>query len=131
MQDPTLELFELTLEDKTYKLCFDLEALADAEAAMIAAGIPGVNLLHALNLSTANLQGMRSLFAAALRKYQPKMTVKEAMALVTTRNFYDVWNAVIAAWEKAVGMDAEAKGEGQTDAPLEVAEEPSPAPSAG
>lgn len=132
MEDPTLETTQITLGGKTYTLCFDLEALAEAETALIQAGVPGVNLLQSLSLGSVNLQGMRSLFAASLRKFQPTLKPKEAMALVTTRNLYKVWNAVIEGWTKAVGGDAQSadagEGAGEDEAPLD---QPTAEPDAG
>lgn len=134
MEDPTLEVHELTLGTTTYKMCFDMEALADAEAALAASGVPDVNLLQALNLGTLNLRGLRALFAASLRKYQPTLSPKVAVALVTTKNVYTIWDALITTWRLSVGEPAVATTEGaeseaaKSNSPLEPE---SPAASAG
>jgi hypothetical protein len=128
MQDPTLETTQIVLGGKTYTMCFDLEALAEAETELIRAGIPDVNLLHSLNLGSCNLQGMRALFAASLRKFQPELKMKDALALVTTRDLFAVGEAVADAWQKAVGLE---KGDAPKEDAAEVPLAASPEPSAG
>lgn len=102
--DPTLPKTPVEIGGKTYNLCFDLGALAEAETAINAelarAGRTDfVNLLFAL--PRLNLANVRTIFAAAVRKFHPKLSFDEACAMVDLNSAWDIATAVKGAWEAA------------------------------
>jgi hypothetical protein len=97
--DPTVPFTEIGIGGKTYKMCFDIESLADAEDALVRAGYE-VNILR--TLPTMNLSGTRTMFAASLRRFHPEIGFDGAKALLTWRNIYLVLETVVAAWKQAM-----------------------------
>jgi hypothetical protein len=97
--DPTLAKTGIEIEGKTYNLCFDLGALAEAEAQFIREG-HDVNLLRAL--PELNLSNVRIVFPCAIHKFHPDLSFKKAQALITLQNVYTVAAAVAGAWQSAV-----------------------------
>jgi hypothetical protein len=96
--DPTLPKTPVTIAGKTYNLCLDLGALAEAEAALIAQ-VHNVNLLYAL--PNQNLSNTQVVFAAALRKFHPEITFEEAKRLLTIDALYTVALKLQEAWKAA------------------------------
>lgn len=108
--DPTLPKTPVTIGGKTYNLCFDLGALAEAEAAMNehvkkAGGSEFANLLS--NLYPLNLANTRILFAAGVRKFHPEIGFDEAMALLNPANILVAATAVAMAYAAASKLDVE------------------------
>jgi len=97
--DPTLPKTSITIDGTDYDLCFDLGALAEAEAALNAEG-RDVNLLAAL--PTLNLSNTRLIFAAALRTFHPRISYDEAVSMVTLANVYLIAQAIQDAWKAAL-----------------------------
>jgi hypothetical protein len=98
--DPTLPKTPVTVGGKTYNLCLDLGALAEAEAALIAEGHHEVNLLYAL--PNQNLSNTRIIFAAALRKFHPEISFDDAKKLLTFDGLYTVAVKIQEAWQAAI-----------------------------
>ena len=97
--DPTLPKTPITIDGVEYNLCFDLGALAEAEAALNREG-HSVNLLAAL--PNINLSNTRLIFACAIRKFHPLLAFDEAVALVTLGNVYAVATTIVEAWQAAM-----------------------------
>ena len=97
--DPTLPKTPVTIDGKEYNLCFDLGALAVAEAALNAEG-HNVNLLAAL--PQLNLANTRVIFAAALRTFHPNISFDDAVKMVSFANVYTIANAIAEAWQSAL-----------------------------
>lgn len=97
--DPTLPKVPVKIKGKEYFLCFDLAALADAEAHFLRQGVE-VNLLAALPAMT--LMQVRTLFPCALHKFQPSITFEEAQAMITPPVLYIVAAAIGAAWKESL-----------------------------
>ena len=68
--DPTLPKTPVTLDGIEYTLCLDLNALAQAESELTAAGHK-VNILYAL--PELVLSSVRVLFLAGLRRFHPEL----------------------------------------------------------
>lgn len=96
--DPTLPKTPVEIGGVTYQLCFDLGALAEAEAELLRQGHE-VNLLRALPV--LNLSSVREIFPCALKKFHPELAFEHAQALVTLRSVYTIAGAILAAWEAA------------------------------
>lgn len=90
--DPTLSSASVTIHDRTYKLCFDFNALATAEE------LTGINLLTSLDLSSLSVVKFRAIFYAALLKDQPEITLGQAGSLITMKSMNDITLALIEAW---------------------------------
>lgn len=97
--DPTLPKTPIEIDGKTYDLCFDLGALAEAEQAINREGHQ-VNLLAALPV--LNLTNVRLIFAAALRKFHPEVGYDEAVSMVTLANVYAIASVIAEAWKAAL-----------------------------
>lgn len=103
--DPTLPKTPVTIGEKTYSLCFDFGALAEAETAINADLLRArsdyqVNLLNAL--PTQNLANTRILFAAALRTFHPEIDFDEACKMPDAPALFTVASAIRDAWVAAM-----------------------------
>jgi hypothetical protein len=95
--DPSLEFVQVQVDDKTYKLLFDFNALAEAEA------ITKTNLLTGMWAFLTNRESMtavqlRGILYASLRKAHPEMTIDDAGALIRLDTFAELNQAVNAAF---------------------------------
>lgn len=102
--DPTLPKTPVTIDGKTYNLCIDFGALAEAETAINAElqrqkRTDKVNLLIAMG--EMNLLNTRVLFAAALRAFHPELSYDDAVGLLRLDNIQDVAYALWSAWAAA------------------------------
>lgn len=97
--DPTLPKIPVTIEGKTYHLCFDLGALAEAESHFRAQGHE-VNLLDALPGFT--LSHVRTLFPCALHKFHAEIHFEDAQRMITMPVLYVVAAAIGAAWQTSL-----------------------------
>jgi hypothetical protein len=98
--DPTYPKVPISIGGKKYFLCFDLEALAQAEAALVAEGHREVNLLVAF--PNQNLSNTRMIFAAALRVHQPKIPFEKAKRLLGMADTYSVAVMIQKAWQESL-----------------------------
>lgn len=105
--DPTLPKTPIEIAGKTYFLCFDLGALAEAESHFDAQGHE-VNLLRAL--PRINLANARIVFPCAIHKFHPEIDFFQAQKLLTFENMWLVAEAIGEAWKAAI-PEAEAKSE--------------------
>jgi len=106
--DPTLPKVPVVVGGKTYNLCFDLGALAEAEFAINAdffkhGSDERLNLLAVL--PAANLYSVRVMFAAALRVFHPEISFGDAQKLFAYADVYTVADAVRTAWEGSRGPE--------------------------
>jgi hypothetical protein len=93
--DPTIQFAPLEIDGKTYRLTYDFNAIAQAEAAS------GCNLLQGVAgflLNTANAAQYRGLLYAALLKAQPRMTIDQAGNLVRIDTMPDIRRALAEAY---------------------------------
>jgi hypothetical protein len=100
--DTTLPKTPVTIGGKVYNLCFDLGALAEAETAINAELLrrtPPQHLNLLVALPVQDLASTRVAFAAAVRKFHPKLGFDEAMGMLTLENVYDAQLAIRAAWD--------------------------------
>jgi hypothetical protein len=121
--NPTLPFEEIEIGGTTYKMCFDYDSLANAEAIFLRAGVD-VNLNFCL--PSLSFSSVRTLFACSLLTYQPGMKYADAVALVTRDNNISILQAIIRAWNLSVPDAEETAGaEVQPDPP-----QPEPQPGA-
>jgi hypothetical protein len=100
---PDLSRIPVEIEGKTFNLCFEFAALAEAERFFQRQG-HRVNLILALpNLS---LESVREVFPCAARKYHPELSWEQAQALVTMQSVYPIATAIVQAWDQAAGKNA-------------------------
>jgi hypothetical protein len=93
--DPTLPFTEIEIEGKTYKMCFDLAALALAEDRLIAAGHDANLLMAMVQLSFSRT---RILFAVSLQVYQPELDYEVSKTWVNDKNLTAIVLAISEAW---------------------------------
>jgi hypothetical protein len=105
-QDPTLPDVDLILGGKTYKLCFDFNAICQAEK------VAGVNLLTSV-IGEITAQSLRGLLWASLLKDQPTITIDEVGALIRPTNIAVIRQAVVTAWFGSVPDEESEPGEAQ------------------
>ena len=118
--DPTLPDVELVINGKTYQLCYDHNAIVQAEKAT------GINLLEsAFRIQSA--EALRGMLWASVLKQNPDLTIEEVGTWLNPRNFLTVREALLAAWFGSVPEPKEAAGEGQGEAVPTV----SPSPTSG
>jgi hypothetical protein len=96
--NPTLPFQTIEIDGVAYKMCFDYEALAQAEEALMRKGYE-VNLLIAM--IRRNFSTLRVLFAVSLMPYQPDMDFHVAQSLVTKHNVLNILQAVDQAWAQS------------------------------
>ena len=100
--DATLPKTPVEIGGKTYQLCFDLGALAEAETAinreLARAGRTSefINLLYALPIQ--NLANVRNVFAAAVRVFHPELSFEQARDMLTLGDLLTVSIAIQDAW---------------------------------
>ena len=87
----------VTLNGKTYKLCFEMDQLCDAEVALMRQG-HDVNLLRCLG--NFSLLGVRNMFAAAVWYFHPEISYREACDLVTLPNGIVIGAVIAQAFTK-------------------------------
>lgn len=118
--DATLPKTPVEIGGKTFNLCFDLGALAEAEQAINAelhrAGRRAdfVNLLNALPVQ--NLTNTRIVFAAAVRTFHPEIGFDEAIELLEMPDLYNVAVAIREAWDASAPAPAKDAAENPTPA---------------
>ncbi|SRR5579883_642892 len=100
--DPTLPKTPVTVSGKTYNLCLDMGALAEAETAINqeAGSLDAINLLSALPV--LNLANLRIIFAAALRTFHPDISFEEGKKLIAYDDLVEVLVKVQEAWASSV-----------------------------
>jgi hypothetical protein len=95
--DPTLQFADLEIDDKTYKLAYSFQAIAEAEH------LAGCNLLSGLdNLQELSARQLRGLFFAALSIAQPKITIEQSTALIRLDTTYSIRLALAKAYNLSI-----------------------------
>jgi hypothetical protein len=93
--DPTSAGVPIVLAGKTYHLCFDLGALAEAEVYFQQQG-HDVNLLVAMPV--LNMRTVLTIFPCALHKHHPDISFKDAQRMVNLETMYPIANKIAEAW---------------------------------
>ena len=107
--DPTLPNVALILNGIERHLCYDFNAIVEAEKST------GVNLLLAA-IEAQSATTLRGLLWAALRKEDPTLTIEQVGSWITMRNAPIIHQALITAW---FGSIDEQKDEPQGEAPAQ------------
>lgn len=99
--DPTLGTADITIAGKTYTMCFDMGALAEAELHFRRAG-ENINLLSVF--PQASLASVLILFPCAIHKFHPEIGFKEAQAVIkkSMKGIYAVAACITLAWKEAM-----------------------------
>ena len=93
--EPWIRGVDLSVDGRTFTLCFDFAALALAEHALRARGID-VCLLD--GLPDIDLSSARLLFASSLQHFQPDCDFRAGLRLVRAQNVREVARKVREAW---------------------------------
>lgn len=107
--DPTLAFTDLKLGNKTYKLCFDFDAIAIAEE------ISGMPLMAGVNFSNVGVKRVRAMLYASALKAQPEVTLKEFTRYITPVNIKKIEKALLEAWVACVEKEETEEGENPTE----------------
>jgi hypothetical protein len=90
--DPTLHFTEVKLSGKTYKLIYDFDAVAKAEA------LTGLPLLVGVDWSKINAQRIRAMLYASVLVAHPEIKLSDITKLITVRNLPRIERALVDAW---------------------------------
>ncbi len=93
----------IEIAGKTYHLCYEMDAMADAEDFFNQRGA-NVNLLR--SLGSIGLKAVRTVFPCALHTYHPEISFKDAQKLLTIQASYEVAAAIVAIWAPAADQVA-------------------------
>lgn len=96
--DPVVEYATLEVDGLTYSLCWDFNAIAEAEKIVDGNLMHGIGALIAPNGSGMTAVQTRGLLYAAMRKAHINVTLKEAGHLIRIDTIVDVNNAIVKAY---------------------------------
>jgi hypothetical protein len=99
--NPIIPDVAIEIEDESYRLCFDFQALADAKGALKAQGVE-INVLRSIDFSSLDVDTLPALFFAAARRYQPQLSWKRAQQIVNVRTASSIAVGLFAAWKGAM-----------------------------
>jgi hypothetical protein len=99
--DPTLTFTELKLGAKTYKLCFDFDAIARAEE------ITGMPLMAGVDFGNVGVKRVRAMLYASSLKAQPNVTLNDFTRHITPANIGRIEKALLEAWVACVAKEDE------------------------
>jgi hypothetical protein len=97
--DPTIRFASLEIDDKSYKLCYDFNAIAEAEK------VAGCNLLQgmaAVLINGMSATQVRGLLYAAIRKAHPKMSIEECGKLVRVDTLQEIRDVLVVCYRESV-----------------------------
>jgi hypothetical protein len=94
--DPTVRWTKLHIGDKDYKLAYDFDALAKAEA------LTGLNLLSAAAFHGVTATELAGLLFSAVLKAQPDTTFAEIKSLMKPENLPVIMTAVVDTWNDSM-----------------------------
>jgi len=92
----TLPKTPVEISGKVYDMCFDMDALSDAEEFFNREEGAKVNLLK--SLSSLGLWSVRQVWPCAVHTYHPELSFKEAQRILTIQATYEVAAAIVAIW---------------------------------
>jgi hypothetical protein len=104
MANPFNKTVILSLDGVYWTLLFDFEAIANAEEVTGRALFSGIS---GKDVTSPTINLVRAMLYAAVQAYQPATTFAEAKALVTRKNFVDIWTKLLEAWTKSWDEDVE------------------------
>lgn len=92
---PVAPVTTLSLNGATYSLVFEMESVALAEELTDRPLLTG---LRQKDITTPKISLVQSMLFACILPRHPEMTLTQVKALVTRKNFYEVWGVVLNAW---------------------------------
>ncbi len=95
MNSPLNKLVLLDLGGVFYTLLFDFEAIAYAEDMTGRALLSGITPKE---VTSPTISLVRAMLYAAIHTFHPTVTFDEAKALITRKNFVNVWTKLLEAW---------------------------------
>lgn len=114
--DPTARFTTLEIGGKTFKLCYDFEAIAKAEE------LTGMALLFGVDWSHIDARRMRAMLCAAMLKAQPDTKPEQLTKFFTHQNVLKIQNAIIDAWLNSTPEAKDDDEDPQTPAPSPAVE---------
>ena len=93
--NPVAPTTDLTIGGVTYRLLFSMAAVALAEELTDRPLLTG---LRQKDINTPTIRLVQHMLFASLLPNHPETTLDDAMALVTRKNFYEVWGVVLSSW---------------------------------
>jgi hypothetical protein len=96
--DPTQPTADIVLDDEIYRLCFDTQALGEAEEQLIKEGWNGCLLVE---MCRVTIRSTHVTFTAAARKHQPWLTLEDVAELLNTpQRLYAAASTIADCWNK-------------------------------
>lgn len=99
----------MTVDDKTYTLEYDFNAIARAEE------LTGLNLFSSFDFTHLSVVKFRAMLFASLLKNHPKITLDDAGNLVTVHTLPALVVKLVEAWNGSRPEVEEAKGNGEAE----------------
>jgi hypothetical protein len=90
---------KITLQDITYKLTWDFDAIAEAEDLL---NVPLVTGISQRMVTTPKVSEVRNMFFACAHANHHDLTIDDVRPLVTSKTLVEVWNTVLEAWSDSV-----------------------------
>jgi len=107
--DPTIQFAPLTLDGKSYKLCYSFNSIAIAES------VAGCNLLRGMEkLTDLTALQFRGLLYAALTVAHPDLSVEDAGNLIRFDTYAPIMDALGEAYRLSL-PDSKKKSAGATE----------------
>lgn len=108
--NPTIPDVAIEVDGRSFRLCFDFQALAIAKAKMKAVGVY-VNILKALDFREVDVDTLPALFFAAALRFQPDLSWENANKLITMQTCTGIFGGLAVAYRMAmVGNTANPPG---------------------
>lgn len=108
MKNPLQPTTDLKIGKVTYELLFTLEDVARAEELTDKPLLTG---LKQRDISTPKISLVQNMLYACILAKQPNMTFEEVKALITRKNFPEVWSVVLQCWTAGLAEPDEDEGE--------------------
>ena len=106
--DPTLPTYPIEIDGKTYTLCFDFGALAEAEAALQRQGHDICILRY---MGSFSMELVRALFVCGVHRFHPELSFEEREKLVRLDNVWLIAKIVDIAYALAMPPKEKQPGE--------------------
>lgn len=96
--DPSQTTADVVIDDEVYRLCFDIQALGEAEEQLVKEGWNGCLLVE---MNRVTIRSTHITFTASGRKHQPWLTLEDVVELLKTpQNLLAAASAISDCWNK-------------------------------
>lgn len=113
--DPTQLTADVVIDDEIYRLCFDTQALGEAEEQLVKEGWDGCLLVE---MCRVTIRSTQITFTAAARKFQPWLTLGDVCELLNTpQKLYAAASTIADCWNKCAAPSESTPGASEEENP--------------